>query len=35
MRRAIMLLAGVLLSVVVLGSESPKEYDDATEETAS
>jgi uncharacterized protein (TIGR03067 family) len=28
MRRTILLLAGVLLSVVALGSDSPKEYDD-------
>jgi hypothetical protein len=31
MRRTIVLLAGVLLSVVALGSDSPKEYDDRTE----
>jgi uncharacterized protein (TIGR03067 family) len=29
MRRTILLLAGVLLSAVALGSDSPKEYDDA------
>ena len=28
MRRTMLLLAGVLLSVVALGSDSPKEYDD-------
>jgi hypothetical protein len=33
MRRTILLLAGVLLSVVALGSDSPKEYDDAQTET--
>jgi uncharacterized protein (TIGR03067 family) len=31
MRRTILLLAGVLLSVVALGSDSPKGYDDRTE----
>lgn len=31
MRRTILLVAGVLLSVVALGSDSPKEYDDRTE----
>ena len=31
MRRTILLLAGVLLSVVALGSDSPKEYDDKKE----
>jgi hypothetical protein len=31
MRRTILLLAGVLLSAVALGSDSPKEYDDKTE----
>ncbi len=31
MRRTILLLAGVLLSAVALGSDSPKEYDDRTE----
>jgi uncharacterized protein (TIGR03067 family) len=31
MRRTILLLAGVLLSVVALGSDSPKEYDDKTD----
>jgi uncharacterized protein (TIGR03067 family) len=31
MRRAFLLLAGALLSMVVLGSDSPKEYDDKTE----
>jgi len=31
MRRTILLLAGVLLCVVALGSDSPKEYDDKTE----
>jgi len=30
MRRTVLLLAGVLLCVVALGSDSPKEYDDAT-----
>ncbi len=30
MRRTILLLAGVLLCVVALGSDSPKEYDDKT-----
>jgi uncharacterized protein (TIGR03067 family) len=30
MRRAVLLLAGVLLCVVALGSDSPKEYDDKT-----
>jgi len=30
MRRTILLLAGVLLCVVALGSDSPKEYDDRT-----
>jgi hypothetical protein len=30
MRRTILLLVGVLLSVVTLGSDSPKEYDDKT-----
>jgi uncharacterized protein (TIGR03067 family) len=31
MRRSILVLTGVLLSVVALGSDSPKEYDDRTE----
>jgi uncharacterized protein (TIGR03067 family) len=31
MRRTIWLLAGVLLCVAALGSDSPKEYDDKTE----
>jgi uncharacterized protein (TIGR03067 family) len=31
MRRTVLLLAGVLLSGVVLGSDAPKEYDDKTE----
>jgi uncharacterized protein (TIGR03067 family) len=31
MRRTVLLLAGALLSVVALGSDSPKEYDDKTE----
>jgi uncharacterized protein (TIGR03067 family) len=30
MRRTVLMLAGVLLSVVALGSDSPKEYDNAT-----
>jgi uncharacterized protein (TIGR03067 family) len=29
MRRTVLLLAGVLLSAVALGSDSPKEYDDS------
>jgi uncharacterized protein (TIGR03067 family) len=31
MRRTILLLAGVLLAVAALGSDSPKQYDDKTE----
>jgi uncharacterized protein (TIGR03067 family) len=31
MRRTVLLLAGVLLAVVALGSDSPKDYDDKTE----
>jgi hypothetical protein len=31
MRRTVILLMGVLLSVMALGSDSPKEYDDKTE----
>ena len=31
MRQTILVLAGVLLCVVALGSDSPKEYDDRTE----
>ena len=30
MRRMVLLLAGVLLSTVAMGSDSPKEYDDKT-----
>src|SRR5690349_9558860 len=30
MRRTIILLTGLFLSIVALGSDSPKEYDDAT-----
>jgi uncharacterized protein (TIGR03067 family) len=32
MRRAVWLLAGVLLAVTALGSDAPKEYDGATQE---
>ena len=31
MRRTLLLLVGVLLSGMALGSDSPKEYDDATQ----